>query len=644
MMNLRNGTQERDLPARTFLIEPFDIILHATTEGLQALQTRFSGWLSGLTGPARFVCFQIPATLNEKIAAVNRAARETDSPQRKALLMEYRRHYETLQEYAEYQKSVCGMLLWSNEQPRALAAGMQAAFDTTVIEAPWPPLFQGEYRAVATPFWHLRPIGRPGGRPVWTILTSYEFQPSTWDFNRPMSDLLKMNFPLAVAVDITQSMQRMEAIEEVERIIQAYNVHLATLRGEDSRAVQRINDCRRTLLELNQGDALHKVQLLVAVSAPDVTTLKTRIQTIRHETRAWFSLREEEGELLGKAVQIFAPVRSREIGLPDTTHPVTSRELAMMLSPMGYRKLAGTRGILRGEAHGGAYPVFYDSWRDKSATHELWVGITGYGKTFALNCYLTREYAENGTPFDMLEPMGHGRLVADAFGLEWFSLSSRTTTLNPQDVMFPELVDQASHAIRIYETVLGRPLSGGQVQNIERGLLGQALEQAYRGFLKLDEVTPDLAPRCDFVVDILSGLGDKPQTQKIAHDLADEIGAMCTGSGPWARFLNGETNIDLSRRGRQWIPPRVFSFHEMSEDPILQAIAYVQVLSAIRRDSLIDEQPRIIAVDEVYRLMKHPSLLDFLVEAVKTFRTRRKKLICIDQWRANSRQVVAHLC
>ena len=29
--------------------------------------------------------------------------------------------------------------------------------------------------------------------------------------------------------------------------------------------------------------------------------------------------------------------------------------------------------------------------------------------------------------------------------------------------------------------------------------------------------------------------------------------------------------------------------------------------------------------------MRHPSLLDFLIEAVKTFRTRRKKVISIDQ-------------
>jgi hypothetical protein len=29
--------------------------------------------------------------------------------------------------------------------------------------------------------------------------------------------------------------------------------------------------------------------------------------------------------------------------------------------------------------------------------------------------------------------------------------------------------------------------------------------------------------------------------------------------------------------------------------------------------------------------MRHPSLLDFLIEAAKTFRTRRKKLLVIDQ-------------
>jgi type IV secretory pathway VirB4 component len=208
-------------------------------------------------------------------------------------------------------------------------------------------------------------------------------------------------------------------------------------------------------------------------------------------------------------------------------------------------------------------------------------------------------------------------------------MSAQHTCLNPQDVMFPTLVEQKAHTIRLYETLLGRQLSGTQKANQERALLGEALETLYSGFTDLMAVTPDIAPLTETVCDVLSGLGDKPHIQQIARDLSDEIAGLCIGKGPWAAFVNGPTNLDLSSRFKA--QPQVFSFHEMEQDPIMLAIAYTQVLSAIRRDSLSDEQPRIIAVDEVYRLMRHPSLLDFLIEAAKTFRTRRKKLVVIDQ-------------
>ena len=615
----------------TFLIEPFDIMLHATEEGVQSLQARFSTWLRTLRDPARFVCWQIPATLNDKISGLSRKAQAVEDRQRRTLLMEYRRHFEQLNDSAEYQRALCGVALWSDQNSRALAGGMTSAFESQTSEGAWPALFEGRYALKDDPFWHLTPVGRPGGRPVWAVLTSYEFAPATWNFFRPLPPLLRLNFPLAVSVDISKTYERNDAIDALESIIQAYDVHLSGVSGEDSRAVQRIADCRRALQEINNGDALHLVQLTIAVAAEDLKMLRERIQTITNETRAWFSLRQEEGELLARSIGFFTAKSTKEIGLPATTWPVTLRELALMLSPLGYRKLAATDGILRGEAVGAAYPVFHNSWRDKRATHEIWVGVSGFGKTFGLNCYLTREYAENGVPFDLLEPMGHGRHLAEAFGLPWYVMSAKATQLNPQDVMFPTLIEQVSHVTRIYETVLGRPLSGSQRQNLERGLLGEALEILYRGFSDFAHVTPDLAPTCDVVCDVLSGLGDKDVIKHIARDLADEIAGLCTGSGPWAAFLNGTTNVDLSRGTRQVIEPRVFSFHELESDPILQALAYTQVLSAIRRDSLIDEQPRIIAVDEVYRLMRHPSLLDFLIEAAKTFRTRRKKLVCVDQ-------------
>ncbi len=617
--------------SRTFLIEPFDIMLHATEDGVNTLQARFSTWLRTLSGEARFLCWQIPATLDDKIATLDEATDATVDDQRRGLLVEYRREYERMNASAEYQRALCGMALWNDQNPRAIAGGLSSAFDTPVTEAAFPALFEGRYELQDRPFWHLAPSGRPGGRPYWAVLTSYEFAPATWNFFRPLPPLLRLNFPLALAVDIPKTYDRNAAIDAVESIIQAYQVHLAGVRGEDSRSVQRVTDCRRALQEINNGDALHLVQIAIAVAADDLDTLKERVSAVINETRAWFSLRQEVGELLSRAVGFFSAKRTKDVALPTTTWPVTSRELALMLSPLGYRKLSTTDGVLRGEAVGGAYPVFHNSWRDKRATHEVWVGQSGYGKTFALNCYLTREYAENGISFDLLEPMGHGRHIADAFGLPWYVLSAKATKLNPQDVMFPTLLEQVSHTTRLYETVLGRQLSGGQRENLERGLLGEALETLYRGFPDLSRITPDLAPTCETVCDVLTSLGDKPAMQGIARDLADEIAGLCTGSGPWSSFLNGTTNIDLTRGGRDWISPRVFSFHELEGDPILQALAYTQVLSAIRRDSLIDEQPRIIAVDEVYRLMRHPSLLDFLIEAAKTFRTRRTKLLVVDQ-------------
>ncbi|MCI0713735.1 MAG: hypothetical protein L0154_26490 [Chloroflexi bacterium] len=618
-----------ELPVHTFQIAPFDMAIQDDVSVVQSMQLRFANWLRGLTGPARLCCWQRPADLADKIGQVSKAAR-TASERRQQLLMAYRRSYERLQESANYQRTLYSMALWSNENPAALAGTLSATFETAVIPAPFPPLLTGRYELCERPLWHLNPVGRPGGRAVWAVLSSYEFMPATWNFFEPLVDVLRLNLPLALCVDIPRTYDRHTATDKIESIILAYQTHLATASGEDSRSVRRIHDCRRTLQELNDGDALHEMQLIVAVPAYDLPTLKEWVQAVANHLRPWVRMRPEIGELLSRSVRFFAPIKTRTIGLPDGTWPVTSSEAALAFGPLGYPKLSHTDGVMRGEAVEGAYPVFYQSWRaTKHASHEVWVGMTGFGKSFALNSYLTREYAELGTPFDLLEPMGHGKLIADAFDVPLYALS-QATRLNPQDVMFPTLLEQTSHTIRIYETVLGRRLSGTQPSNLERGLLAKALELAYGRYPSLEGITPDQSPTCDTICDIIAGLGEQPRIQTLARNLADELAALCIGSGPWSRFLNGQTTVDFGRRQGQ-LGPRVFSFHELESDPVMVALAYTQVLSAIRRDSLLDEQPRIIAVDEVYRLMRHPALLDFLIEAAKTFRTKRKKAIMVDQ-------------
>ena len=371
------------------------------------------------------------------------------------------------------------------------------------------------------------------------------------------------------------------------------------------------------------------MQLVIAVAAADRPALRKAVDDVINTTKPYFSLRPEGGAAQIEAAKFFGTTRSKHISAPATTWQLVSRELALCFSPLGFRKLSGLQGTLRGQSADGAYPFFFNSWgAEKKATHELWVGLTGAGKTFALNVNLTRQYVEEGVPFDLLEPMGHGALLADALDVPFFQPAPQQTKLNPLDVMYPDLTEQITHVIRIVETLLGRQFAGSQLGNHQKALLGQALATLY-ATERVESILPERTPTIEDLCNVLAGLGSKPQVKAIAGDLADEIAGLCTGAGPYATFVNARTNLDLSFRGRG--KPRVFSFNQMASDPELLALAYTQVLSAIRRDSLADDRPRVIAVDEVYRLLRHPSLLDFLIEAVKTFRTRRKKVIVIDQ-------------
>jgi len=633
-------SRKKEQITHTTMVEPFDIAMYHTRdgEGLSSLQQRFSGWLRGLSFPSRFIYWQMPADLRDRINYVADLARQEDNPIKKDMLMESRRNYEQLQNGANYHRSYCGIGMWTDDSvtSHAVASSIAGAFDTPAYVSPWPKLFESNYRLSEphTKFnhWHLRPVGRPGGRMYFAMMSSYEFLPVDWNFFRPLRSVLALPYPLALCVDFPKTWDRNDAISSIEGILLATKVHLSTSTSEDSKSGKKYIDCKKTLDELNSGDLLHDVQIIIAVAAPDRDSLKKACDEITSRTKAFFRLRHDVGKQQVKAALFFSDKSTKIIGNEPTTWQVTSREAALLLGPLGYRKLSGLTGTMRGQSADGAFPFFYNSWPQKKiASHEIVVGLTGSGKTFSLNCFLSRQYIEEGVAFDLLEPMGHGKIIADAVGAPLFTPSATDTHMNPLDIMYPDPTEQVTHVIRLVETMLGRQFSGTQQGNHQKALIGQALAHLYRvnEGINLFDIQNHQAPLIEDLCDALTRIDTKAHVERIARDMADEIAGLCTGAGPYARFVNARTNLDLSFRGKR--SPRVFSFNMMSNDPELLAIAYTQVLTAIRRDSLADEIPRTIAVDEVYRLMQHPSLLDFLVEAVKTFRTRRKKVIVIDQ-------------
>ena len=74
MFNL--GSSHRLIPTAVTL-DPFDISLYATTEGLRSLQTRFSMYLRGVAYPTRFIAFRHPPISRSALAMSDngRAAR-----------------------------------------------------------------------------------------------------------------------------------------------------------------------------------------------------------------------------------------------------------------------------------------------------------------------------------------------------------------------------------------------------------------------------------------------------------------------------------------------------------------------------------------------------------------------------------------
>lgn len=224
-----------------------------------------------------------------------------------------------------------------------------------------------------------------------------------------MALLFTMGIPIAAAIDIPKTWESHDAIAKLEGVITAMQAHLATSRALDTGSQRQIADCSAALAELHAGQSLHDVQMKLAIAANDPAMLKDRVEEVRKRMKAFMGIRIEVGADQVKGARYFSSEPTSRIDAHPTTWPMTSPALALTIGFLGMRKLEPRPGIVRGVSAGGGWPYIYDDWETslgKKAVHECWVGTTGMGKTFALNCYLSRTLAHYGIPFDLLEADG----------------------------------------------------------------------------------------------------------------------------------------------------------------------------------------------------------------------------------------------
>ena len=97
------------LKPSSFLIDPFDLLLHGEEGALFALQGRFAAFLRALDGPARFAAWHMLASLRPLIDWTVAEAARTTNPWRTGILMEYRQWYEEMERVGDFQQEICGL-------------------------------------------------------------------------------------------------------------------------------------------------------------------------------------------------------------------------------------------------------------------------------------------------------------------------------------------------------------------------------------------------------------------------------------------------------------------------------------------------------------------------------------------------------
>ncbi|MEO0564070.1 MAG: hypothetical protein AAF125_18340, partial [Chloroflexota bacterium] len=428
------------------MVDPFDISMHYSRSGLADLQNRFANWLRQVDSPTRFVAFQVEADLDARVTYLRQLIKRESDDRMRRELTERRRFYEELDSKQHYQQLYCGLMQWVNNDRthETLAASIRNAFQVGVYPDQWLNLFQGRYvlrppEDRRFPYYYMMPVGRPGGRMLFHFMISYEFLPVDWSFAKPFGNLLsRTNFNLAIAIDMVNTYDRRAGITKVERFQTATRAHLRTSKEIDSSSNAKFRDSQMTLQQLQGGDLLHEVQVIIAVAAPNLDDLHTAVEAVRDNTNGHVRLRSEPAPGQSQLANFFGAKPSKHIVANPSTWHVVSNELAVMFSPLGFRKLSQQAGTLRGQSRTGKYPYFFNSWKaKKEATHEIWVGSSGYGKTFALNLYLRRQWVEERVPYDLLEPMGHGNVLSKAtVGAQLVIPDPSDMYLNPLDIMF----------------------------------------------------------------------------------------------------------------------------------------------------------------------------------------------------------------
>ncbi|HEV8699201.1 MAG TPA: hypothetical protein VGQ89_16015 [Candidatus Limnocylindrales bacterium] len=375
---------------------------------------------------------------------------------------------------------------------------------------------------------------------------------------------------------------------------------LARERGElDDVARERLGETAaagRRAVHAGAG-RIYLVDAVLLVEAPDQATLGERLEVLRLEGRGLELDLEPATFRLAEAWRACLPG-------PAPT-PIAERNLDSASLAAGLLHAASDlyepSGHLYGVARTSGAPIVLDRFAHPSH-NAIILGQTGTGKTMFTGAEIGR-CVLRGIRVLAIDPIGDYRRLTEALGGTYAELGAGGG-LNP----FILAGDRTPAALAAKLGTLTRliaAMAGGLTRD-ERPALDAALRQTYEeAGIGDDPGTHDRRPPrlADLVEDLRAGPG--------GASLANRLGRWASGS--LAPLFAGEEPLPLDA------PLLVVGFDAISE-PEVRAVTQMAALSllwdAVRRD----KAPKLVVVDEAWKVMRQPSGAEFVEELARSAR------------------------
>ncbi len=375
---------------------------------------------------------------------------------------------------------------------------------------------------------------------------------------------------------------------------------LARERGElDDVARERLGESAtagRRAVHAGAG-RIYLVDTVLLVDAPDQATLGERLEMLRLEGRGLELDIEPATFRLADAWRACLPGPAPA---PIAERNLDSASLAGSLLHAA-SDLYEPSGHLYGLARSSGAPIVLDRFAHTSH-NAIVLGQTGTGKTMLTGAEIGR-CVLRGIRVLAIDPIGDYHRLTEALGGTYVELGAGGG-LNP----FILAGDRTPTALAAKVATLTRlvtAMAGGLTRD-ERPALDAALRRTYEeAGIGKDPATHERRPPrlADLVEHLQSGMG--------GASLANRLGRWATGS--LAPLFASDKPLPLDA------PLLVVGFDAISE-PEVRAVVQMAALSllwdAVRRD----KQPKLVVVDEAWKVMRQPSGAEFIEELARSAR------------------------